>query len=216
MRIGLLLGLFAFLAACSIEGRTDLKDPPVPLGQFNLGHNVVVAPKAVQAPLSRSATEAEMTEALQSAIAQRFDRYEGDRLYHFGVSVEGYSLALPGVPLIYNPKSVLIINLTVWDDSAGRKLNDEPEQITVFESLTGETIVSSGLTQTKAQQLENLSINAAKQIELFLVRMRDEEGWFGGAGAAEAETGETGLDAAVVVPASQGAQVPREVAAGTD
>ena len=176
VRFLLLFMSLAWLAACSPSG-DDLDEGPVPLGDFKLGHNVVVAPNAVKGPLSRKASPDELTEALQSAIADRFDRYGGETLYHFGVSVEGYVLAAPGIPLVYSPKSVMIINVTVWDDAAAKKLNDEPEQITVFESLSGETVISSGLTQDKETQLRNLSVNASKQIELFLVKMRKEKGW---------------------------------------
>ena len=177
MRILLLLPLVALLAACSPSG-DDLEEGPASLGDFKLGHNVVVAHKAVLGPLSRRATGEQLSTALQSAIADRFGRYEGDSLYHFGVSVEGYVLAAPGVPLVLSPKSAIIIRVTVWDDAAGRKLNDKPEQITIFESLSGETAVGSGLTQTAEEQLRNLSVNAAKQIELFLLRKQDQEGWF--------------------------------------
>lgn len=172
-----LLPLFAFAIACSPSG-DDLDQGPVPLGDFKLGHNIVVAPKAVKGPLSRNATEDELTAALTTAIGARFDRYEGERLYHFGVSVEGYVLAAPGVPLVISPKSILIIRVTVWDDAAGEKLNSEPEQMTIFESLSGETAIGSGLTQSAEEQLANLSVNAAKQIELFLVRKQEEDGWF--------------------------------------
>ncbi len=175
-----LVGVLAFvaLAACSTDGRKDLEEPAVPLGQFNLGHNVVIADKAVKGPLSRDMSKEDLSAALQTAIADRFDRYDGDKLYHFGISVEGYVLAAPGIPLVFSPKSVMIINVTVWDDAAGTKLNEKPKQMTIFESLSGETVVSSGLTQSKEKQLENLTINAAKQIEKFLVRQQKEEGWF--------------------------------------
>ena len=177
LRVLVLLLTIVAVAGCSRSGR-DLDKPPVPLGDFRLGHNVVIAPKAVQGPLSRKVTKEELATSLKQAIGDRFERYEGDGLYHFGVSVEGYVLAIPGVPVVYNPKSIMIINLTVWDDAAGKKLNEEPVQLTVFESLTGETVLSSGLTQTKEEQLENLSINAAKQIEIFLKRQVDGAGWF--------------------------------------
>lgn len=181
------MGLLALsLAACSPSGE-DLSEPAVPLGDFNLSHNVVVAPKVVKGPFSRNATEEELTGALKDAIAARFDRYEGDKLYHFGVSIEGYVLAAPGVPVIYSPKSVMVIQITVWDDAAGGKLNAEPHQITVFESLSGETAVGSGLTQSKEEQLRNLTVNAAKQIELYLVKQREDEGWFGPDDVSEAD-----------------------------
>lgn len=185
LRLLIPVAFLAMVAACSPSGE-DLDKPAVPLGDFRLGHNVVVAPKAVKGPFSRDVPKEEMTKSLQDAVAARFGRYEGDRLYHFGISVEGYVLAAPGVPLVYNPKSVMIINLTVWDDAAGKKLNDEPAQLTVFESLSGETVISSGLTQTKEEQLHNLSVNAAKQIEIFLTKQIKEEGWFNAGGSVAA------------------------------
>ena len=172
-----LFGLLLVLAACSQSGE-DLDQPAVPLGNFQLQHNVVVAPKAVKGPLSREASEEELTGALKTAIGERFGRYEGDKRYHFGVSVEAYVLAQPGIPLVVSPKSVMIIRLTVWDDAAGEKLNDPPEQMTIFESLSGETAIGSGLTQSAEEQLRNLSVNAAKQIENFLVEQNKEQGWF--------------------------------------
>ncbi len=178
LRTSLLLASLFFVGACSQSGE-DLDDPPIPLGDFRLGHNVVVAPKVVKGPLSREVSEDELTSALQTAIGERFGRYDGEKQYHFGVSVEGYVLAQPGVPLVVSPKSIMIIRVTVWDDAAGAKLNVEPEQITVFESLSGETAIGSGLTQSAETQLRNLSVNAAKQIELFLVRQQTELGWFG-------------------------------------
>ncbi len=193
MRSFLLLSFALLLAACSPSG-DDLNEPPVPLGPFKLGHNIVVASKAVKGPLSRNASEEELIAALSGAIADRFERYDGDRLYHFGVSVEGYVLAAPGIPIVYSPKSVMIINVTVWDDAAGGKLNEKPEQLTVFESLSGETVISSGLTQSKEQQLRNLTVNAAKQIERYLTRQIKNEGWFGGSDAVSAGPVEPDLE----------------------
>lgn len=201
LRFLILLPFLALVMACSPSG-DDLADGPVPLGDFRLGHNVVVAPKAMRGPLSRAATEAELTGALQGAIAERFGRYDGARLYHFGVSVEGYVLAAPGVPLVASPKSIMIIRVTVWDDAAGTKLNVPPEQITIFESLSGETAIGSGLTQTAEEQLRNLSVNAAKQIELFLQRKQQEDGWFRAAPQAAAvpaaQTDPAGVPEAVI------------------
>ncbi|MEM6761071.1 MAG: hypothetical protein AAF601_16475 [Pseudomonadota bacterium] len=170
--------LFLGLAACS--GAGDLDEPPVPLGNFNLVHNIVVAPKPQKGPFSRDATEEELTGAVRAAIAERFDRYEGSKRYHFGVSVEGYVLAVPGVPLLLSPKSALILNLTVWDDAAGGKLNTEPKQITVLENIGSGTLIGSGYTLSAEEQLQQLSQNAAKSIERYLVSQMTEEGWFDG------------------------------------
>ncbi len=178
IRILSALLLAGFLAACN--GAADLNKPAVPLGDFNLVHNIAVAPKAVKAPLSRDATEEELTTALTAAVAERFDRYQGTRNYHFGMSVEGYALAQPGIPLVFAPKSILIINLTVWDDALNKKLNEKPHQIMVLESLDQGPLIGSGYTKTAEEQLKNLSQNAAKSIENYLVRQNKQEGWFQG------------------------------------
>ncbi|MCM2562721.1 hypothetical protein M8756_11225 [Lutimaribacter sp. EGI FJ00015] len=177
--LALIAGLVT-LVACT--NANDLAGPAADLGDFQLGHRVVVSPNLTKGPLSREADAEEWEKAMLDALGERFDRYEGEKLYHFGISVEGYVLAQPGIPVVANPKSILIFNLTIWDDAAGKKLNEEVEQITVFESMSGETLLSSGLTQTKEQQLQNLSRNAAKQIQSYMIRMKREKGWFGGAG----------------------------------
>ncbi len=171
-----ILATMSFLAACASPD--DLDKPAVDLGNFDFGHNVVVAPNLVQGPLSREKSKEEWIEAVEARVAERFDRYEGEKLYHLGISLEGYILAPPGVPLVASPKSTLIIRVTVWDDAAGKKLNEKAHQIVVFEQLSGETMIGSGLTQTADQQLEKLAKNAAKKIELWLVRQKREEGWF--------------------------------------
>ncbi|MDF1857059.1 hypothetical protein [Pseudooceanicola sp.] len=192
MRFILLIS-FALLAACA--NSNDLDEPTADLGNFLLGHNVVVATKAEKGPLSRDASAEELQAALKSAIDERFSRYDGDHYYHLGVSVEGYNIALPGVPIVASPKSVLLLNLTVWDDAQNKKLLEKPAQLTVFESLNADTIIGSGLTKTKAEQLEILSRNAAKQIESYLLTRRD---WFG---EAPAPTSITPPASAAVKPA---------------
>lgn len=170
--------LLLALAACA-DGGNDLTEPPVALGDFKLGHNVAIAAKARQGPLSRKATEEQLATAIRKAVAERFGRYQGESLYHFGISVEGYVLAAPGIPLVLSPKSVMIVNVTVWDDAAGKKLNDEPHQITVLESFGTGALIGSGYTLTPDKQLEQLSRNAVKAVERYLVKKRKEEGWFG-------------------------------------
>lgn len=186
-RVLALLTFVATLAACN--GASDLDKAPTPLGDFNLHHNIVVAPKAQKGPLSREVSKEALAEAVRAATAERFDRYDGERLYHFGISVEGYVLAQPGIPLVFAPKSILILNLTVWDDAKNMKLNPEPHQITVFESLDQGPVVGSGYTKSAEEQLKNLSQNAAKSIETYLVKQNREEGWFSG-GVASSPAGE--------------------------
>ena len=187
LRLTALLGLLSILTACT--NPNDLDEAPAYLGDFRLGHNVVIAPNLTRGPVSREATEKEWAEAMTDAIDERFGRYEGERLYHLGISVEGYVLAMPGVPVVASPRSVLILRVTAWDDARQEKLNPEPHQVTVLETASAKTILGSGLTQTKAQQMRNLSRNAAKLIQNWLVRENARNGWFEGgvAGSAEAE-----------------------------
>ena len=170
----LLAGLM--VAACT--NVKDLDDAPAYLGDFRLGHNIVVAPNLTKGPASREATEEEWIEAMTGAIDERFGRYEGDSLYHLGISIEGYVLAIPGIPLVAAPKSALILKVTAWDDANETKLNEKPETITIVESISGRTLISSGLTQSKETQLKNLTQNAAKLIQNWLVRQNNSEGWF--------------------------------------
>lgn len=173
--------LFALLSLVIVTACTnpnDLDQAPVALGNFSLGHNVAVAPNLTKGPASREASKEEWIAAMQSAIDERFGRYEGDKLYHFGISIEGYVLAQPGIPLVLSPKSVLIANVTVWDDAAGKKLNEQVKQITVLETFGGNTLIGSGYTQTAEEQMQGLSRNVAKEIQKWLVRQMAEEGWF--------------------------------------
>ena len=72
------LAMLFCLTACS--NTSDLDQVPVYLGNFSLGHNVVVAPNLTRAPASREACEGEWVEALTLAIDDRFARYNGPGL----------------------------------------------------------------------------------------------------------------------------------------
>jgi hypothetical protein len=169
--------LFAVIAALALSAcaAEDLTKPPTPLGDFDLGFNVVVAKNAQQVGPSRQVTAAEWEAALKAEIEKRTGRYDGDKLYHLGVAVDAYALAYPGIPIVLKPKSVLSVTVNVWDDTAQRKINAEPKVITVFEPFSGETFIGSGLTQTKEQQMVNLSANAARKINAWLV---ENKAWF--------------------------------------
>ncbi|MFC4671629.1 hypothetical protein ACFO5X_23960 [Seohaeicola nanhaiensis] len=176
-RILSLLTALLMIAACTPAATPE--DPLADLGAFRLGYNVVIADKMKKGPVSRDATKEEWEGVLKNAVAQRFGRYQGNQLYHFGISVEGYMLAPPGVPLIYKPKSALILNVTIWDDAANAKLNPEVKQFTVFESTTSGTfLVGSGNERTKEEQMAGLAANAVREIEKWMVEQKTEKGWF--------------------------------------
>lgn len=197
-------GLFAcaMLAACAAEG---VLDEPVPLGDFALGLNIVVADNAQKVPISRDATEEEWETAMKKAVADRFGRYEGTRLYNIGISIDGYALAPPGIPVVAAPKSVLAITANVWDDAAQKKLNAEGKQFTVFESLSGDTIVGSGLTRSKQEQMQALSFNAARKVEEWFLQNPE---WFGLTEADVAAAKKARADAAKVATAENATPNP--------
>jgi hypothetical protein len=189
----------ALLAACA-NGR-DLGEPRPELANFRLSHNIVIDNQAQQGPLSRAAPEGAWQRAIQAEVARRLGRYEGDRLYHIAVHVDAYILAVPGVPLVASPRSALIVGVHVWDDELGRPLNDERRQLTILESLSGESVVGSGLTQSAEQQMQNLARNAALAIENWLVQNPQ---WF----PPQPDAVATAEAAAEVPPATRAAIVP--------
>jgi len=168
----LALAVLTLVSACAAE---DLTAPPEALGNFQLGHTIIVAKNAQVAGPSRTVTNEEWQAALQAEIVKRTGRYDGDKLYHLGINIDAYALAYPGIPLVLSPKSILAVSANVWDDSAQRRINAEPRQITVFEPFSGETLLGSGLTQTKEEQMRNLSEAAARQINDWLV---ENKAWF--------------------------------------
>ena len=193
----LMLAILWAVSACAPDEQLPPKPPA--LGDFSLGYNIVVVEDPEIGPLSRTATTAEWTAVLSAAMAERMGRYSGEKLYHLGIKVAGYALAKPGIPLVASPKSVLVITLTVWDDAAKARLNPEPENFYVFESLSGATVISSGLTQTKEVQMRNLSRNAARKVEDWLIKNR---AWFETSGpvADAAQPGADGVPVASDTP----------------
>ena len=153
----------------------EVDQSPEPIGDFRLGFNVVVANDVTQAPGSREASEDELTNALRSAMEERLGPYDGDGLYHIGLRIEAYSLGGAGVPILYSPRSVLLIAMNVWDDGAGEKLTGDPIRVTAFDTAAG-PLVGSGLVRSREQQIDALAFNAAVEVEKILAENRDT--WF--------------------------------------
>ena len=174
--ISRVLALTVGLAALTACQTNDLAEPPVPLGDFSLGLNVAVASNVKKVPISRDATPEMWEAAMEKAVADRFGRYNGSKLYNIGISIDAYALAPPGVPLVLKPKSILVVTANIWDDAAQKKLNPEGKQFTIFEKGSPNTFIGSGLTQSAEKQMEILSYNAVKQIEAWLLTNPE---WFG-------------------------------------
>jgi hypothetical protein len=214
-----LLAVVSVLAACAAQD--PLEEDLPSMGDFRLAHNIVVAENMQQVPPSRNATPEEWQEIITSEIDRRFGGYEGDRLYHIGINVDGYALAPPGIPIVLNPRSVLVLSVNVWDDALGQKLHEEPEQILIFEGSSPETfLLGSGLTRTREEQMQVLARNAARRIQLWMLQNPE---WFNidpeaaEAAAAEveqiAEASETPIDAGAAAEAApEDACVPTDEA----
>ena len=168
------LALVLAVAACAAGDPLDEELPP--MGDFRLGHNIIVADNMQQVPPSRNATPEEWEEILGSEIDRRFGAYEGDRLYHIGIAVDGYALAPPGIPIVLSPRSILVLSVNIWDDALGRKLHDEPEQIIVFEGTSPETLlVGSGIARNRTEQMQVLARNAARRVQVYMLQNPE---WF--------------------------------------
>lgn len=171
----LILAAPLLLAACA--GQTfDPEAARDPIGDFRMGHNIVVANAPQQGPFSRDVTDEEWEAALTQAVETRLRGFSGTGLYHIGLKVEAYVAALPGVPVVYSPRSILILAVNVFDNRTGQRLNAEPHRLTVYETTTGgSAVLGSGLTRAREDQIAGLSANAAEALEEWL---RENAAWF--------------------------------------
>lgn len=204
--------LVTTLVACAAGDPLDEELPP--MGDFRLSHNIVVAENMQQVPPSRNATPEEWEAILVSEIDRRFGAYEGDRLYHIGVAVDGYALAPPGIPIVLSPRSILVLSINIWDDELGRKLHEESEQIVVFEGSSPETmLLGSGIVRNRTEQMGILARNAARRIQLFMLANPE---WFNiseedaAAAASDVEALAEAAEAAADVEAALAECVPTE------
>ncbi|MDP5218131.1 hypothetical protein Q5Y75_12955 [Ruegeria sp. 2205SS24-7] len=181
-----LAGGLALMAACT---QTQIDEAPEELGDFKLRINHVVSDKAVKGPVSRDATAEEWKAGLTNAIDARLGRYEGTQEYDIGVYLGAYMLAPPGVPVIYNPKSIAIADVYVYDVGQ-KKLLAREHRIQVLEDTTGESaLVGSGHSRTKEEQIAGLSLKVADAIEEWLAEEHQKDGWFDARADTEAEPG---------------------------
>ena len=159
------LGLLT-LAACDAR---DAGDPPNPMGNFAMGLNIVVADHAQTVPISRQATAEEWKTVMAKAMQDRFGSYSGPKLFDFGVSIDGYMLAPPGIPFVASPHSAMIFTVNVWDDAKQQILVPGGKRMTYVEGISGDSIVGSGWTQNKDAQMKKLAFNAAKAVQDYML-----------------------------------------------
>lgn len=181
------LAVLVTMAACT-NATKDLDGPLVPLGDFKLGHSEVVAPNLQKLLVSRDATKEEWITLTDAALEKRFRRFEGNKFYHLGVSVEGYSLPPPIVP----GKSYLALRVTVWDDAAQAKINEEPELILMAQ------VFESRISSSREESMQRLVDGAAKLVEDWLREQQAAHQWFGEAVAAAEADAAAAVDAEAV------------------
>lgn len=168
-----MIPLLALLGAC---GANDLSKPPVPLGDFVLGLNITVADNAQVPGISRKVTAEQWEAAMEKAMDDRFGRYDGNRIYNFGISIDGYVLAPPGVPVVASPKSALILTVHVYEDATQTELNPGGKRLTLLEGASAESFIGSGWTQSKEQQMNRLAYRGAVAVQNYLLEHPE---WFG-------------------------------------
>ncbi|CUK16562.1 hypothetical protein RUE5091_04014 [Ruegeria denitrificans] len=175
LRILTLITGLALMGACT---QTQVYEEPESLGEFKLRVNYAFADKAVQGPVSRDATSDEWTAAIQNAVDIRLGRYEGVQEYDIGISLEGYMLAPPGIPVIYNPKSTAIVLVNVYDVNK-KEFLAKGKQFQVLEDTTGESaLAGSGHSRTKEEQMSGLALKVADRVEEWLAEEHKDNGWF--------------------------------------
>jgi hypothetical protein len=175
LRILTLVTGLALLGACT---QTQVYEEPESLGEFKLRVNYAFADKAVQGPVSRDATPDEWTAAIQNAVDIRLGRYEGAQDYDIGISLEGFMLAPPGIPVIYNPRSTAIVLVNVYDVNK-KEFLAKGKQFQVLEDTTGgSALKGSGHERTKEEQMSGLALKVADRVEEWLAEEHQENGWF--------------------------------------
>ncbi len=175
LRILTLITGLALVGACT---QTQVYEEPESLGEFNLRVNYAFADKAVQGPVSRDATPDEWTAAIQNAVDIRLGRYEGAQEYDIGISLEGYMLAPPGIPVIYNPRSTAIVLVNVYDVK-NKEFLAKGKQFQVLEDTTGGSVLKgSGHERTKEEQMNGLALKVADRVEEWLAEEHADNGWF--------------------------------------
>jgi ATP-dependent protease ClpP protease subunit len=102
-----------------------------PLGNFRLGHNVVVVDNVVmRTEESLDWNAADIEDLFSARISERFGHHAGSRIYHTGIAVDG---------IICNPDgrniAAIALSVNIWDDVLGRKIHDRPYAVRMQEPL---------------------------------------------------------------------------------
>ena len=120
--------LFLLCFACSISNYSK-EIPTIPnIGNFKLGHLVVKAENAQKGFFSRNASKQTLEKTLKEKLSKLLSNQNGDHFFHISAIVSGYVLAQPGIPVLLSPKSVLIIDVFIFDDQTQQKVFEKLEE----------------------------------------------------------------------------------------
>lgn len=176
-----MIRLIAFLTSLTLLvacGETQLDEAPEDLGTFKMRVGYIYTDKALQWPLSRNAEGSDWNATLQNSLDGRLRRYEGTQEYDVAITLEGFMLAPPGIPIVLSPKSVAVVNVFVYD-VAGQEYLAKKHQMEIFESTTGESaVLGSGHSRSKDEQIAGLSLNIVDAVEEWMAKQHQENGWF--------------------------------------
>ena len=161
--------IFLFSSACSISNYpTEI--PTIPnIGNFKLGHLVVKAENTQKGFFSRNVSEEILEKTLKEKLSKLLNNQNGDHFFHISAVISGYVLAKSGIPVLLSPKSVLIIDVFIFDDQTQQKVFENPRRFSIFESFSSDTIIGTGLTLTAEQQLDDLTTIAVNKIGDWLI-----------------------------------------------
>lgn len=172
--------LCAALSACTRPIEQEIAAQPI--GDFSLANLVVVVNDPIKGPMSRELSDDQIEAAVRGAVQSRLGRFTGAGRYTIGIKVGGYVLARRGIPVLVAQKSILLMNVGLFDET-GQMISGDWKRMTVFEEAGGDTIIGSGYSQTAEEQLAELANNTAIQIERWL---RENADWVNGIPLQEA------------------------------
>lgn len=142
------------------------------LAQANIrfNHISIVATDMVKNAYSDDVSPEDMTTQLRRAITSKLSELQGDRVYNIGIKVTGYMLANPSVLTVSSPKSVLMLSVSVWNDSPDNKLMLPPSTVIAVDGLYGSALSIAKSQGSKDQRLAALTGRAGVEIAQYLAR----------------------------------------------
>ena len=199
------------LAACATPD--PLSEAQREMGDFQLLAPIVVTTKIKAIPPSRAAAPSAWEAVMKDELTRRFGRYAGGRDYYVALSIDGFSLAPPGIPIVLTPKSILVVTANLWTADPQEKVRG-PEQLTTFEGADT-LFLGSGLMKDGDAQMRTLARNMAFKVQSWILREPTLLGLPSGPGAPAPDGGATDArPGGVAAPAAASVAAPAAASVG--